>query len=436
MKRYAIIGTGARATMYRDALTTTYADRCSLKALCDKNPLRMAAFQSDPGKPLPEYGPDDLEKMIREQAIDEVIVTTMDSTHHHFICRAMDAGCDVITEKPMTIDPDKCQQILAAIDRSGRNLRVTFNYRYAPRNSKVKEVLQSGAIGEVVSVHFEWLLDTKHGADYFRRWHRDKKNSGGLMVHKSTHHFDLVNWWLSSIPETVFALGGLRFYGAENAARRGEPRSYLRSTGAPEAADDPFALDLSKDPELKKLYLDCESADGYHRDQNVFGQGISIEDDIAVSVRYKNQATLSYHLSAYSPWEGYRVAFNGTKGRLELSVVESAYVSGKSDDPNFSKNVKGASDHAVEEPTSLTLQVHWGKPQILDIDQKNAGGHGGADTIMLRDLFAPEQIDDPLGRAAGHTDGAFSILTGIAANQSMRTGQAVSVPTLIPSLFD
>lgn len=435
-RKFAIVGTGARASMYRDALTSTYADRCELAALCDTNALRMTAFQAELPAPLPSYSPEDFEAMIATHGIDEVIVTTMDSAHHTFICRAMEAGCDVITEKPMTIDSEKCQQILEAIDRTGRQLRVTFNYRYAPRNSKVKEVLQSGAIGEILSVHFEWLLDTKHGADYFRRWHRDKANSGGLAVHKSTHHFDLVNWWLSSTPETVFALGGLRFYGKENATQRGEPRSYQRATGSPEAANDPFALDLSKDPELKKLYLDCEAADGYQRDQNVFGEGISIEDDLALSVRYQNQATLSYHLTAYSPCEGYRVAFNGTKGRLELNVVESAYVSGKSDDHNFSKNVKGAADHAVEEPTTLTLQRHWEKPQILEIDQANAGGHGGADTIMLRDLFAPDQMNDPLGRAAGHTDGALSILTGIAANQSIKTGQAVAVKSLVPSLFD
>lgn len=435
-KRYAIVGTGARATMYRDALVNTFAHRCELLALCDKNPLRLEAFQPNPENPLPGYAPEDFERMIREHSIDEVIVTTMDSTHHDFICRAMETGADVISEKPMTTTPEKCQQILDTIDRTHRTLRVTFNYRYAPRNSKVKEVLQSGAIGEVISVHFEWLLDTKHGADYFRRWHRNKINSGGLMVHKSTHHFDLVNWWLSSVPETVFALGGLRFYGADNAIRRGESITYRRATGSPEATNDPFALDLSQDPELKKLYLDCESADGYHRDLNVFGHGIDIEDDVAVTVRYHNQTTLSYHLTAFSPCEGYRVAFNGTEGRLELHVIESTYVSGKSDDHNFSKNVKGAANHAVEEPTTLTLQKHWQKPVQLEIDQKNVGGHGGADTLMLRDLFEPEQINDLLGRAAAHRDGALSILTGIAANQSMKTGQAIAVSKLLPPLFN
>ena len=68
----------------------------------------------------------------------------------------------------------------------------------------------------VLSVHFEWLLDTVHGADYFRRWHRQKANSGGLMVHKSGHHFDLVYWWLNAQPVTVGAMGRLGFYGVEN----------------------------------------------------------------------------------------------------------------------------------------------------------------------------------------------------------------------------
>lgn len=430
-RRFAIVGTGARATMYRDALTVTYAEHCDLVALCDRNPLRMQAFQD---KLLPKrgcYSPGDFEKMIREMRVEEVIVTTMDSTHHDYICRAMLAGCDVITEKPMTIDAEKCQQIIDTIKQTGKNLRVTFNYRYADRNSKVKEVLMSGAIGRVLSVHFEWLLDTRHGADYFRRWHRQKLNSGGLFVHKSTHHFDLVNWWLDTRPEQVYALGDLRFYGRENAIRRGDYRDYERATGNPNAKQDPFALDLSADPELKSLYLDCEPGDGYMRDQNVFGEGITIEDDLAALIRYQGGATMSYHLTTYSPWEGYRVAFNGTGGRLELQVVETAYVSGQSDDHNFSRNVKGAATTAVVEPTTLILQKLWQKPQDIEIPQTNEGGHGGADTHMLRDIFSLEKSDDPLKRAAGYRDGAYSILTGIAANQSLASKQSVAIDDLV-----
>ena len=121
----------------------------------------------------------------------------------------------------------------------------------------------------VLSVHFEWLLDTVHGADYFRRWHRQKENSGGLMVHKSGHHFDLVNWWLDATPESVAGMGRLAFYGAENGKRHGWARDYERARGAPAASDDPFAIDLEADETLKSIYADAEKEDGYHRDMNV-----------------------------------------------------------------------------------------------------------------------------------------------------------------------
>lgn len=430
-KRYAIVGTGSRSRMFREALLKTHSDRCELVALCDMNPLRMAVWQSEAGTSLPTYAPADFEKMLKKHQVDVVIVTTIDRTHHEYLCRAMEAGCDAITEKPMTVDADKCSQILETQKRTGRKVTVTFNYRYAPRNSKVKELLQSGVIGTVTSVHFEWVLDTQHGADYFRRWHRDKRNGGGLMVHKSTHHFDLVNWWLGTRPETVMAMGDLRFYGRENAEARGEPRAYVRGTGAGAASGDPFALDLTKEPGLKGLYYDCEAADGYQRDQNVFGDGISIEDDIGVLVRYENRAVMTYHLVAFAPWEGYRVAFNGTKGRLEIDVTENPFLTAGAGDQHLAKNILGSSPHEVVEPVTLLVRPHWGPPQKIDLPQSSGGGHGGADEKLLADLFGPPGGEDPLGRIAGHEEGALSILTGIAANRSMAIGLPVQVSDLL-----
>ena len=253
--------------MFGKAMLKTYAKTAKLAALCDLNPLRIAAWQAQMGTKLPAYAPADFARMIKRERIDAVIVTTMDRTHHTYICAAMEAGCDVITEKPMTTDAVKCREIMDTQARTGKQVRVTFNYRYAPRNSKVKELLMSGAIGRVHSVHFEWLLDTKHGADYFRRWHRDKANSGGLMVHKATHHFDLVNWWIDSVPQTVMAMGDLAFYGRANAEARGVTEFYARGTDSPLAKQDPFALDLKGDETMRKLYHECEAADGYQRDQ-------------------------------------------------------------------------------------------------------------------------------------------------------------------------
>lgn len=216
----------------------------------------------------------------------------------------------------MTVDAERCARILDTVRETGNTLTVAFNYRFNPVHEKVRALLAEGAIGEVLSVHFEWLLDVRHGADYFRRWHREKQNSGGLMVHKSSHHFDLVNWWLADRPQEVFGYGRLGFYGREAGERHGLRRAYDRAHGAAPAADDPFALDLAADDTLRALYLDAEQDDGYLRDRNVFDGPVTIEDDMAVLVRYTRGATMTYHLTAYSPWEGYRVMFNGSATAL------------------------------------------------------------------------------------------------------------------------
>jgi predicted dehydrogenase len=435
-KRYVLVGTGGRSWMYTAALMGEFSDCGELTAFCDANQHRMdfnnQLIAESFGKgPLATYRAHEFDRMLAEQKPDTVIVTSVDRTHHRYICRALELGCDAITEKPMTIDAEKCQQIVDAVQRTGRHLTVTFNYRYSPRNTRVKEVLRSGLVGEVISVHFEWLLDTSHGADYFRRWHRDKRNSGGLLVHKATHHFDLVNWWLDSGPETVFAMGDLRFYGRENAELRGVTEFYSRARGSDAAARDPFALKVREnDRRMHGLYYDAEAEDGYHRDQSVFGDGISIEDTMSVMVRYTNRAVMTYSLNAFLPWEGYRVCFNGGKGRLEFNVVESSHVrAGTPEDFTMPGMRELAGDKGALVPMVI-FQPLWGKPMAIDVDEGDLSGHGGGDARLLRDIFRGAK-DDPLGHAAGYVDGARSILTGIAANLSIRTGQPVRVRDLV-----
>lgn len=421
--------------MYTTALLVDHRERADLVGLCDINRSRMQFyndhFARDFGAPpVPAYGVEDFVRMLAEEAVETVIVSSVDRTHDRYITAALRHGCDVITEKPLTIDAARCQAIADAVEDSGRRVSVAFNYRYAPRNSLVKELLDAGEIGSVLSVHFEWLLDTRHGADYFRRWHRDKANSGGLMVHKASHHFDLVNWWLGARPEVVFGFGRLAFYGRENAERRGMTRFYERAHGSQEARADPFALDLEADPWLRGLYLDAEHEDGYLRDRNVFTDGIGIEDDMALVVRYSTGATLTYHLTAYSPWEGYRVAFNGSKGRLEFEVVERSYVSGAGDDPNR-PDVRGLPKTGVDTQVRITVRPHWREPREVSFRQEPGGGHGGGDVRLLAALFGPPAGDDPLGRASDHVAGALAILPGIGANLSFARGRPVDLTRLV-----
>lgn len=426
-KRYAIVGLGARYGMYRDAILKTYADHAELVALCDINEGRLRLAQTKAreigGAEVPGYTATDFDRMVRETRPDIVIVTTKDSTHHLYIVRAMELGCDVITEKPMTVDEKKCKLILDAVRKTGRRCRVTFNYRYSPPRTQVKDLLMSGVIGDVLSVDFQWLLNTHHGADYFRRWHSQKANSGGLLVHKATHHFDLVNWWLSAVPVTVIATGKREFYTPAMAKRLGLQSYHERCFTCPEKDKCTFRLDLAANKNLKELYLDNEKYDGYYRDRCVFRPDIDIEDTMNVLVTYNTGATLCYTLNAFNAWEGYNIRFNGTKGQLEHGMQEQLYVSGDGTAPG---TIKAGS-------TYIRIYPLRGTPYDVEV-WTGQGAHAGGDNVMLADLFLPERPADKYLRAADQRGGAWSILTGIAANKSIVTGRSVKIAELVANL--
>jgi predicted dehydrogenase len=335
----------------------------------------------------------------------------------------MELGCDVMTEKPMTTDEKKCRAILEAQQKTGRNIIVTFNYRYSPPRTQVKDLLMSGVIGDVLSVDFHWMLDTSHGADYFRRWHSNKVNSGGLMVHKATHHFDLVNWWLSASPVTVQANGKREFYTPQMAKRLGLQSHHERCHTCPEAEKCTFRLDLAGNAKLKELYLDQEKYDGYFRDRCVFRPDIDIEDTMNVIVKYDTGATMSYSLNAFNAWEGYSICFNGTKGRLEHVSQEKVSVNGDG-------SVPGAL-----QAEGTTIRIYPLRAPAYSVSVwTGEGAHGGGDQVMLDDLFLPEKKADKYLRTSDQRGGAASILTGIAANQSFRTGETVQIASLVPGL--
>ncbi len=428
-KRYAIVGTGGRSRMFIDAICRTFAEHAELVGFCDLSPTRMAFYNRHIAEKfdhpaVPTWTADRFDDMIRSTRPDTVIVTTVDAYHHQYIIRAMELGCDAVSEKPMTTDEVKAQAIFDAIDRTGQDLRVTFNYRYQPAVTKLRELVMDGEIGTPTCVDFQWYLDTSHGADYFRRWHRQMDKSGGLLVHKSTHHFDLVNFWINSYPKTVFAMGNLKFYGKTNAQARGEHYSYQRYTDEPAAKDDPFALELSEGT-LKSLYRDAEADSGYIRDCNVFGDDppIDIYDTHAVMVRYRNEVVLNYSMFAYCPWEGERVTISGTRGQVEYFSRGAGHV------------IRGQSDAelAAEQYAGeryIRLQRMFQPPQTVAIPQAS-GGHGGGDALILQRIFLPDPPTDRFRRDAGPIDGAASILTGIAANRSITTGQPVNVDDLL-----
>ena len=252
---------------------------------------------------------------------------------------------------------------------------------------------------EVVTVDMHWPLDLSHGADYFRRWHRRRANTGGLQVHKSTHHFDLVNWIIQDEPVAVAAQGSLAFYG-----RNGPYRS-KRCQGCPHRGKCQFYWDVTASHEYLKFYVAAEKETGYFRDGCVFDNEIDIEDNYSLMVNYRRGARLAYSLQAWSPWEGYRLEIQGKKGRLEYLEVH------------------GPSEEWVEpRERKITVLLNDGSRTYL-VPPKAAGGHGGGDDLLHRMIFE-EGHPDPLGHQAGSLDAARSILVGVAATRSMQSNGA------------
>jgi predicted dehydrogenase len=419
--RYAIVGTGARSYLYLHALTGDHAGDSELVGVCDLNPgrrERAARVAADAGVVVPTFGPADFQRMLRETGAERAIVTTPDFTHADYIVSALEAGVDVVTEKPLTIDAQSCRRIFAARRASGRSVRVAFNYRYSPPRTLVKQVLMSGIIGPVTALDFEWRLDTHHGADYFRRWHRNKANSGGLLVHKATHHFDLINWWLGSTARTVRARGRRVFYRPETADALGLAGRGERCTGCAVFAACKLRLNLAASRALTALYAQNENHDGYFRDRCVFSADIDIEDTMQALIAYENGVVANYLLTAYDAAEGYRVVFHGERGVLTLETIERPWL----------REDGGLVRPALPEATSVVVQPLFGKPWRLAIPEAK-GEHGGGDRVMLEHLFG-EGGDDPFGRAADERGGAWSALVGIAANASIASGAEISLADL------
>jgi len=401
--RVAMVGTGIRGTnMWGKEVVEDYSDHVEFVGLCDINPGRLEFGKKYIGVNCPTFT--DFEEMMKKTKPDTLLVMTVDSTHDEFIVKGMEMGADIVTEKPMTTDETKCQRILDAERKTGKKVIVTFNYRYSPHRQKIYSLLREGVIGNLTSVDFHWYLDIYHGASYFRRWHRLREKGGTLLVHKATHHFDLLNWWIESEPEEIFAYGDLEFYGKNNSFRHSHCRP------CPHKSNCQFYWDITKDKYLTNLYADHESHDGYHRDGCVWREDIDIFDKMAVQIKYKSNVQVSYSLTTYSPYEGYRIAFNGTKGRLEGWIKERQPWD---EDPQ----------------DELRLTTNFGSSEIITIPH-GGGGHGGGDTRLRDSIFKNPDQADPYRQAAGTRDGAMSILIGIAARNSIDSGKPVRIQDL------
>lgn len=422
--RIALVGTGIRGIgFWGRTIVENYSDLIEFVGLCDINPGRLKFATEYMKVDCPVFT--DFEKMVNTSKPDLIIVTTVDSTHHEFIVKSLDMGVNVLTEKPLTTDEVKAQAILDAERRSGKKVIVGFNYRWGTLFTAIKKVLAEQTVGKITSVDFHWYLNTYHGADYFRRWHGIRAKSGTLLIHKATHHFDLLNWFIDSDPVEVTALGDLEHYGKNNSFRGDKCRT------CPHTGKCKFYWDITKDKHLVNLYVNNEQYDGYIRDNCLWREEIDIYDKMAVQIKYANNVQVSYSLTSYSPYEGWRIAFNGMDGRVDSwegipwrnqERINQAELHAQ----EMNQDAK-AEDTDYDE---IMVSKNWQNSELIKVP-KFRGGHGGGDQRLQDKIFRNPDMPDPYKHAAGTRDGVMSIAIGIAARKSIeRGGKAVMIESL------
>jgi predicted dehydrogenase len=424
-KRVALVGTGIRGvTFWGQFIRKNHADGAEFVGLCDINPGRLEFARGYIGVPdCPVFT--NFDEMMAQARPDLVMVATVDSTHDEFIVKALDAGVDVVTEKPMTTTADKCQHIVDAARRSKARLIMGFNYRYGSIFTQLRQRLDAGAIGALTSVDFNWYLNNYHGASYFRRWHGIRQKGGTLLLHKSAHHFDLLNWWIGSDPVEVHAYGGLDHYGRNGAFRS------ARCTGCPHKDSCEYYWDISENEMLVKLYTDNEQHDGYIRDGCVFREEIDIFDKMAVQIRYANGVQVAYSLTTYSPYEGFRLAFNGRKGRMETWEGVPSLMEQQEDQSAIYEKDMDHTSHAKAELSfhEIVTQANFGEFERTRLPFVRKA-HWGGDPIMMDEILRGRVANPGLNQAADYRDGAMAVLIGIAARQSIDEGRAVRIEEL------
>ncbi len=422
-RRIALVGTGIRGiTFWGRNILNQYGDIIEFVGLCDINPGRLEYGKNFIGAGCPVYT--NFDQMMAETHPDLLIVTTVDATHDQFIVKGLKQGVDVLTEKPMTTDEKKCQAILDAERESGKKVIVGFNYRYGTLFSAIREQLAQNPIGKLTSVDFHWYLNTDHGASYFRRWHGERDKSGTLLVHKATHHFDLLNWFIDSDPVEVSAYGALEHYGANHPYRGANCRNCAYKDKCR------FYWDITRNKSLMDLYVNNEMYDGYIRDNCLWREEVDIFDKMAVQIKYANNVQVSYSLTTYSPYEGWRIAFNGFDGRLESwedipwrrkEKIDQSALHDTEMDQSGSSNVR---------KDEIFVMKNFENDYNMITVETSRGGHGGGDKRLQDKIFRDPDMPDPYKHSAGSRDGAMSCLIGIAARKSIDEGRTVKIEEL------
>ena len=319
----------------------------------------------------------DYRELLNNPEISVVFIMTPDFLHEEMAVAALEAGKAVYLEKPLAITLEGCDRILETAMRTGSKLFVGHNMRYFPVVLKMKEIIDSGLIGDVQCGWCRHFIN--YGGDaYFRDWHSEQKNTTGLLLQKGAHDIDVMHWLMGTYTKAVVGMGMLSVY--DKCARRSPDTEGCAK------------WDNSQYPPLT---------------QTGFSPIIDVEDHNMIMMQMENGAQATYMQCHYAPDAERNYTFIGTKGRIE-----------------------NIGDSGEAEIHVWTQRGPRKTPDIVYHIKPVEGGHGGGDPVTVQNFL--DFVRDGVKTNTTPIAARNAVATGVLGHYSMRHGNGLQQIPPIP----
>lgn len=365
--RLAVIGADRRGLLSLEAHRPGRGAR--LVAACSMTPERLGIYRERCGDDIRITR--DYREIVDASDIDGVFVCTPDHLHEEHALAVLAAGKHLFLEKPMAITIEGCDRILNAAAQSPGRLYVGHNMRFFAVMRKMRDLIESGVIGEVQAVWCRHFVG--YGGDaYFKDWHSERRFTTGLLLQKGAHDIDMIHWLAGASTVRVMGLGKLSVYNKL-------PRRH------PDAPVPPVSFDRQNWPP---------------RVTSGYSPVIDVEDHSMLLMELANGVQASYQQCHYTP-DGHRnYTIIGTEGRIENYGDEST--------PEL-----WASVHLWNHRTAYSEHGH----QVFRIPPTE-GTHGGSDPLMIDDFLRFICTGEREG--ATPLDARMAVATGVLGTASIR----------------
>jgi predicted dehydrogenase len=314
----------------------------------------------------------DYREVLGRPEISAVFVCSPDYLHEEHAVAALEAGKHVFLEKPMAITIEACDRIRAAAKRHGRILYIGHNMRFFPVLRKMREIIESGRIGEVQAVWCRHFIS--YGGDaYFKDWHSEQKNVTGLLLQKGAHDLDIIHWLAGGYTRRVVGMGKLSVYD-KLPRREGE---------------------LAGRAEFNPANYPPKNTSGY-------SPVINVEDHSMLLLDMANGVQGCYTQCHYTPDDGRNYTVIGTEGRIE----------------NYGDMPEATKPASIQLWNQRTGYEHLGH-ETINIPHFD-GSHGGADPFIVEDFLRALKGETTHG--ASSLDARMAVAAGVLGTQSLRNG--------------